>query len=152
MPRISINSNKLLSVFINTFGFAFMKLYSVYFNAEIILGLYFINFSISLFSTDSFMFLILSNLVKILLNDSTIISINFSPSTVFEWFLMKNSVSMNFPISSNIFQFMPNMSNLLKYGFNQPYTLSNTKKEASIIHPSSFKNKLHYKNKESYVV
>jgi len=59
-----------------------------------------------------------------------------------------NTININ---TSNLFQFMPNMSNILKYGFNQPYTLSNTEKESSIIHPSSFKNKLHYKNKETYL-
>ena len=58
-----------------------------------------------------------------------------------------NNINSN---SSNFFQLMPNMPNILKYGFNQPYTLSNTKKESSIIHPSNFKNKLFYKNKNQY--
>ena len=47
----------------------------------------------------------------------------------------------------NILQLMPN---IIKFGFNQPYSFSNTKKESSIIHPSDFKNKLYYKNKEPF--
>ena len=54
-----------------------------------------------------------------------------------------NYISYN---SSNIFQLMPN---IIKFGFNQPYTFENTKKESTIIHPSNFKNKLYYKNKET---
>ena len=54
-----------------------------------------------------------------------------------------NYISYN---STNIFQLMPN---IIKFGFNQPYTFENTKKESTIIHPSNFKNKLYYKNKET---
>ena len=53
----------------------------------------------------------------------------------------------NIPNSLNILQLMPN---IIKFGFNQPYSFSNTKKESSIIHPSNFKNKLYYKNKETF--
>ena len=53
----------------------------------------------------------------------------------------------NISNSLNMFQLMPN---ILKFGFNQPYSFSNTKKESSIIHPSNFKNKLYYKNKETF--
>ena len=46
--------------------------------------------------------------------------------------------------NSNFFQLMPN---IIKYGFNQPYSFENTKKEPKIIHPSNFKSKLYFKNK-----
>jgi hypothetical protein len=48
------------------------------------------------------------------------------------------------PQNSNFFQLMPN---IIKYGFNQPYSFENTKKEPKIIHPSNFKSKLYFKNK-----
>ena len=48
--------------------------------------------------------------------------------------------------SSNIFQFIPYITNL---GFNQPYTFENTKKESKIIYPSNFKTKLNYRTKEN---
>ena len=54
-----------------------------------------------------------------------------------------NTTNTNYLNTANIFQFMPN---IIKFGFNPPYTLQNTKKEKKIIHPSDFKNKLHYKN------
>ena len=53
----------------------------------------------------------------------------------------------NIPNSLNILQLMPNS---IKLGFNQPYSFSNTKKESPIIHPNNFKNKLYYKNKETF--
>ena len=62
-----------------------MKFNSVNFKADIIFGLNKINFSISLSIIESSSFFMVINLVKIFLNISTIISINFSPSTVFEY-------------------------------------------------------------------
>ena len=57
--------------------------------------------------------------------------------------LNSNKFNTN-PQNANIFQLMPN---IIKYGFNQPYSLENTKKEPKIIHPSDFKSKLYFKNK-----
>ena len=58
-----------------------------------------------------------------------------------------NNTNMNLINTGNIFQLMPN---IIKFGFNPPYSLSNTKKEPKIIHPSNFRNKLHYKNNNNY--
>ena len=58
-----------------------------------------------------------------------------------------NFNNKNIPNSLNILQLMPNT---IKLGFNQPYSFSNTKKESPIIHPNNFKNKLYYKNKETF--
>ena len=52
--------------------------------------------------------------------------------------------NINLLNSANIFQLMPN---IIKFGFNQPYSFENTKKEPKIIHPSNFKSKLNYINK-----
>ena len=54
--------------------------------------------------------------------------------------------NINLLNSANIFQLMPN---IIKYGFNQPYSFENTKKESKIIHPSEFKSKLYYTNKNN---
>ena len=55
-----------------------------------------------------------------------------------------NNNNINLLNSANIFQLMPN---IIKFGFNQPYSFENTKKEPKIIHPSNFKSKLNYINK-----
>ena len=55
-----------------------------------------------------------------------------------------NNNNINILNSANIFQLMPN---IIKFGFNQPYSFENTKKEPKIIHPSNFKSKLNYINK-----
>ena len=62
----------------------------------------------------------------------------------------KNINNTNFQnTTQNIFQLMPN---IIKYGFNQPYSFENTKKESKIIHPSNFKSKLYFKNNSDNII